>query len=245
MAIKKVTLTTLSFLVKEIEQRYAEKEKLGGLAGLDAVGLENLTTDLKNIINGKANKATTLAGYGITDGMTATQIAGAISTAIAGVDHLQRVIVNSTKDIDVTAADAEKKIYMVQNADSETENLYNEYMVVNGKLEKVGDWAVDLSDYAKTAEVTAAIANALVTYAKTADVTKAINNAIAGLIQLGDLSAATTGTGNVITALSYNSATGKFTATKGITALTEADFAEITEQEVKALYIKEVRYAVV
>lgn len=236
MAIKRVTMNTLGFLVNEIESRFAAKTDLGALGGLDAVGLENLTADLKNIINGKANAATTLAGYGITDGMTATEIAGAISTAIAGVDHLQRVIVNSTEDIDIQAADAEKKIYMVQNADTETENLYNEYMVVNGKLEKVGDWAVDLSDYAKTAEVTAAIANALVAYAKTTDVTAAINSAVEGLIQLGDLSASVTGTGNVITGLSYNSATGKFTATKGITALTEADFVEITEQEVKALF---------
>lgn len=43
---------------------------------------------MKNLINGKANAATTLAGYGITDGMTATEIASAISTAIAGTDHL-------------------------------------------------------------------------------------------------------------------------------------------------------------
>ena len=43
---------------------------------------------MKKLINGKANAATTLAGYGITDGMTATEIASAISTAIAGTDHL-------------------------------------------------------------------------------------------------------------------------------------------------------------
>ena len=82
-------------------------------------------------------------------------------------------------------------------------NLFSEYMVINGKLENVGDWEVDLTDYAKTAEVTAAIANALTTYAKTADVTKAINAAVAGLIQLGDLSVGTAGTGNVVTAVSY------------------------------------------
>ena len=56
-------------------------------------------------------------------------------------------------------------------------------MVINGKLEKVGDWKVDLSSYAKTTEVTAAIANALTTYAKTADVTKAINDIKAGKIE--------------------------------------------------------------
>ena len=125
---------------------------------------------------------------------------------------------------------------MVKNASGEAGNLYSEYMVINGKLEKVGDWKVDLSSYAKTTEVTAAIANALTTYAKTADVTKAINEAVAGLIQLDDLSVTVTGAGNVITGLAYDNKTGKFTATKGITALTAADLTEITQQEIKALF---------
>lgn len=145
-------------------------------------------------------------------------------------------MVDSTADINVAADGAEKKIYMVKNTDGEAGNLYSEYMVIDGKLEKVGDWKVDLSSYAKTTEVTAAIANALTAYAKTADVTKAINAAVAGLIQLDDLSVASTGAGNVVTGLAYDNKTGKFTVTKGLTALTEADFTEITQQEVKAMF---------
>lgn len=236
MAVKRVTLNTLNFLVAEIKSRYAEKEEIGALGGLDKVALENLADDLRALINGKADAATTLAGYGITDGMTAAEIASAISTAVAGTDHLTRVTVTSTADIDVSAADAEKKIYMVPNTGGKSGNLYSEYMVINGKLENVGDWEVNLTDYAKTTEVTAAIANALKTYAKTADVTAAINAAVAGLIELGDLSVSMSGSGNVVTGLAYDSTTGKFTATKGITALTEADLEEITEQEVKALF---------
>ena len=68
---------------------------------------------MKKLINGKANAATTLAGYGITDGMTATEIASAISTAIAGTDHLSRVMVDSTADINVAADGAEKKICLI------------------------------------------------------------------------------------------------------------------------------------
>ena len=64
---------------------------------------------------------------------------------------------------------------------------------------------------------------------------KAINAAVAGLIQLDDLSVASTGAGNVVTGLAYDNKTGKFTVTKGLTALTEADFTEITQQEVKAM----------
>lgn len=52
----------------------------------------------------------------------------------------------------------------------------------------------------------------------------------------GDLSVGTAGTGNVVTELAYDSKTGKFTATKGIKALTESDLQEITQQEIKALF---------
>ena len=31
---------------------------------------------------------------------------------------------------------------------------YDEYMVIDGAVEKMGDWKVDLSEYAKTADVT-------------------------------------------------------------------------------------------
>lgn len=92
MAIKRVTYDTLKFLVAEIKERYAEKGDIGALGGLDKVAVENLTEDLKSLINGKADAATTLAGYGIKDGMTATEVAAAISTAIAGTDHLSRVM---------------------------------------------------------------------------------------------------------------------------------------------------------
>lgn len=37
--------------------------------------------------------------------------------------------------------------------------------------------------------------------------------------------------------VTYNTlSSGKFTVTKGLTALTEADFTEITQQEVKAMF---------
>lgn len=158
--------------------------------------------DLVSTVSGKADAATTLAGYGITDGMTADEIASAIAEAVAGADHLKRVIVSSTADIDLTADDADQYIYMVANADGESGNSYDEYMVINGALEKVGDWAVDLSDYAK----------------------------------FTDISVTVTGDGNVVTGVSYDSSTGVFTITKGITALTEDDFEDMTEAEVEAAF---------
>lgn len=79
---------------------------------------------------------------------TSAEVDAKISSAVAGISHLSYKIVNSTNEIDVSAADADKYIYLVKNG-----NSYDEYMVVNGQLERVGDWSVDLSDYATKSEV--------------------------------------------------------------------------------------------
>ena len=80
----------------------------------------------------KANKS---------DIYTKTEVEGLIAAA----DHLKRVTVAGVESINVLADDAEQYIYMVPN--TETGN-YDEYMVIDGEVEKVGDWKVDLADYA-------------------------------------------------------------------------------------------------
>lgn len=81
---------------------------------------------------------------------TKTETDGAIKAAIDELDHLKRTTVVSVESIDVTKDDADQYIYMVPNA--ETGN-YDEYMVIDGELEKVGDWSVDLTGYAKTEDL--------------------------------------------------------------------------------------------
>ena len=218
MAIKNLSYKNLQELTGEMTKKFVQKT--------DKVGEDNLSEELKAVITGKVDAATTLAGYGITDGMTATESAAAISTAIAGVDHLQRKIVASVDEIDVSAANAGQFIYMVLNtiepaAGEETEegestqtaadgNAYEEYMVINGALERMGDWKVDLSDYTKTADVLKAIASALTTEA--------------------------TGSGNVVTSVQFNSETKKIEIEKGISALQESDFEEYATEEIEALF---------
>ena len=218
MAIKKLSYQNLQQLTGEMEKKFVQKT--------DKVGEDNLSEELKAVITGKADAATTLEGYGITDGMTATQIATAISAAIAGADHLQRKIVASVDDIDLLAVDAGQFIYMVPHSrepgagedtavGGATEtvadgNAYEEYMVINGALERMGDWKVDLSDYAKTADVLKAIASVLTVQP--------------------------IGTGNVITGFHVNSETGSVEIEKGITALQESDMEEYTSQEIQALF---------
>lgn len=80
-----------------------------------------------------------------------------ISTAVAAAAHLKYKKVTAVGDIDLTASDADQYIYLVPIADAaeNSNNLYDEYMVIEGKLEKVGDWKVDLSDYATVESVNA------------------------------------------------------------------------------------------
>lgn len=70
-----------SALSGQISSIQGSIDNLGDLAALDEVGESNLASALASKINGKADKATTLEGYGITDAMTATAITDAISTA--------------------------------------------------------------------------------------------------------------------------------------------------------------------
>lgn len=70
-----------------------------------------------------------------------------VAAAVAAADHMKRKIVSGTDAIDLGAADASQYIYMVLKAGTKTGDKYDEYMVIEGALEKVGDWEVDLSGY--------------------------------------------------------------------------------------------------
>ena len=76
-----------------------------------------------------------------------------VKTYVASLDHLERKIVVSEDSIEVDAEDADRYIYMVPN----DRGSYDEYMVINGALEKVGDWTIDLGDYATIESVEAAL----------------------------------------------------------------------------------------
>ena len=129
-------------------------------------------TDLQTTLDGKANKATTLAGYGIIDAYTKGETDSAIATAVANAGHLKRTIVEALPD--VGEAD-EHTIYMVGDGEGEGNQKYEEFMLVNGAFEKIGDSAVDLTDYALKTEVATAKQEAIQTAA--ADATSKANTA--------------------------------------------------------------------
>ena len=117
---------------------------------------------LQTALDGKANKATTLAGYGISDAYTKGDTDSKIAEAIAAAPHLKRQIVQDLPE--VGSADA-NTIYMVPQGGSTSDpgtaaSHYNEYMLINGAFELIGSSQVDLNGYATETFVTNAI-NAL------------------------------------------------------------------------------------
>lgn len=107
-------------------------------------------TNLTNSLDEKADAATTLAGYGITDAYTKTETEEKIAEAIADSSHLERTIVTTLPE--VSAAD-ENTIYMILKTDGSGNQLYDEYFLVNGAFEKIGDTAVDLTGYVTTEQL--------------------------------------------------------------------------------------------
>lgn len=61
-------------------------------------------------------------------------------------NRLIRKIVDSVDKIDTTADDATSYIYMVRNSNEEGDDFYDEYIVIGGRIEKIGNTSVDLSE---------------------------------------------------------------------------------------------------
>lgn len=62
-----------------------------------------------------------------------------VAAAIAAAGHLEGKIVESVDAIDLTAEDAASFIYLVPVTDPSGNNSYNEYMVIGGALELIGN----------------------------------------------------------------------------------------------------------
>lgn len=127
-------ISGINTAIDKIEKDIFERDKtLTQIQG----DIQNLSAATTGLENSKANKS---------DVYTKSETDAAIEAAIAGVDHLKRKVVVSVESIDKTADDADLYIYMVPNS----EGAYDEYMIIEGELEKVGDWKTDLSDYVTT-----------------------------------------------------------------------------------------------
>lgn len=124
-----------------------------------ATGLFKEVSDIKDslaqqatTIEGKADKATTLAGYGITDAFTKTETNTAIQTAISQSGHAQFVKVEAVPTVEEAEAN---KLYLVYN---ETTQHYDIYAKVDNAVELLDDTTVDLTNYYKKDEVNTKLA---------------------------------------------------------------------------------------
>ena len=109
------------------------------------------TQSINNITQQLSNKANSSDVY------TKTETDDLIAEKVASASHLKREVFNTilqaTAFAESHAETADQYVYMVLNPDSDNENdKYDEYLYVNGSLEKVGSWAVDLSQYVKKEE---------------------------------------------------------------------------------------------
>lgn len=88
---------------------------------------------------------------------TKAETNAAIGEAIAATGHLKRKKLNVDETIDPTAEDADQYIYMVPTGLQEEDDKYDEYMVIDGIVEKVGSWEVNLDKYATVTSVEEAL----------------------------------------------------------------------------------------
>ena len=134
--------TTLDQLKMLAQRSKTEIDKVDGKVTALSGRVDALVTagGEPNVIVGIQNNGTDLDITG-----KKVDIGPSIAAAVAAADHLKRKIVTGVDTIDLTAADADQYLYMVPKTGSD--DVYDEYMVLNGAVEHVGNTKVDLSGY--------------------------------------------------------------------------------------------------
>ena len=103
--------------------------------------------------NGKLVWVKPIDAYTKSEVYTKEETDDKIAESVAAAAHLKRKVVGSLGEIDVDAFDAEQYIYMVPALEGLVNDIYDEYIVVDDKIEKVGSWEVDLTDYVKSTDL--------------------------------------------------------------------------------------------
>lgn len=121
------------------------KESTGeGVASTGLIGRVEALETQDGVLTGEIGTLKT----SLSNVYTKKETDNAIAAAIAAVDHLSREIVEALPE---TAN--ENVIYMVLREGGAGQDVYNEYMYVNGAWEIIGDTSVDLTNYAKKEDI--------------------------------------------------------------------------------------------
>lgn len=116
--------------------------------------LQDVVADIGSIldqIGAPADEETGAAATGIY-----AEIDNKIASAVANSAHLKRKVVEAYEDIENyidSHDDADQYIFMVPLGVNDYDNKYEEYVVIEGNIEPVGSWSVDLDDYVKKDEL--------------------------------------------------------------------------------------------
>ena len=184
------------------------------VSGLQAAVATN-TQNITNLTNVKADKATTLAGYGITDAFTKEET----QREIAAAGHAKFKKVDTVPD----AATAESNVlYLVWNTET---RYYDIYAKIDNAVVRLDDVSVNLDAYSTTKQMNAAIADAIKNKVDKVEGSRLIN-----ADEISKLATVQQGAEpNVVKSVDAGNfavdATGKLT----LTAVTEAQVTGLTE----------------
>lgn len=149
-------VTNLTSRVEAVESDIADLEsnKANAADVHTKTEITEIVSDLEDSIAEKANADDV---YTKSEVYTKTEADSAIAAKVAAAEHLKRKIFD-TKDlaqefVDANPDTADQYIYMIPSGLQLDSNRYYEYMVLEGILEQVGNWEVDLSDYFTQDEV--------------------------------------------------------------------------------------------
>lgn len=163
--------TTIEGLGLQIDGLITRVTKLEGHVGapaeenVEATGLFKTVADLaaahaadKEATEEALDKKLDLAGGTLTGDLVLTDghkaasehvVDTKIAAAIESAGHLKRAVVEVLPDAENADPDM---IYMLKNGLSLSGDVYDEYMLIDGDFELIGNTRVDLSDYAKKVE---------------------------------------------------------------------------------------------
>lgn len=105
---------------------------------------QTITNKVVNIsVPTNNNQLTNGAGY-----QTSSEVQSAIDSALEGVTGIDFQVVTT-----LPATGTKGVIYLLSNSSSETQNIYDEYIWITDKYEKIGTTAVDLSNYELASDI--------------------------------------------------------------------------------------------
>ena len=84
--------------------------------------------------------------------LQAVDVDAKIATAIAQSNHLTYEVINDLAD-----ADEANVVYLYPSSTTGSNNIYDEYMLINNSLERIGQFGADLSNYVTNADFQSAL----------------------------------------------------------------------------------------